>query len=76
MRITSDREQEIVLRGRGTRGSYETVIYETKFKVESGENEVVCNLVGIPFVQSHTVEIQPSDNTQTVLDSFEIFPPV
>jgi hypothetical protein len=76
MRITSDREQEIVLRGRGTRGSYETVIYETKFKVESGENEVLCNIVGIPFVQSHTVEIQPSDNTQTVLDSFEVFPPI
>jgi hypothetical protein len=76
MRITSDREQEIVLRGRGTRGSYETVVYETKFKVESGENEVLCNIVGIPFVQSHTVEIQPSDNTQTVLDSLEVFPPV
>jgi hypothetical protein len=76
IRITSDREQEITLRGRGTRGSYETVVYETKFKVESGENEVLCNVVGIPFVQSHTVEIQPSDNTQTVLDSFEVFPPI
>jgi hypothetical protein len=76
IRITSDREQEVVLRGRGTRGSYETVVYETKFKIESGENEVLCNVIGIPFVQSHTVEIQPSDNTQTVLDSLEVFPPV
>jgi hypothetical protein len=76
IRITSDREQEIVIRGRGTRGSYETVVYETKFKVDVGENEIVYNLAGIPFVQSHTVEIQPSDNTQTVLDSFEVFPPI
>jgi hypothetical protein len=76
IRITSDREQEVVLRGRGTRGSYETVVYETKFKIESGENEVLCNVAGIPFVQSHTVEIQPSDDTQTVLDSLEVFPPV
>jgi hypothetical protein len=76
IRITSDREQEVTLRGRGIKGSYETVIYETTFKIESGENEVICNVVGIPFVQSHTVEIQPSDNTQTVLDSLEVFPPI
>jgi hypothetical protein len=76
IRITSDREQEVVLRGRGIKGSYETVIYETKFKIESGENEIACNVVGIPFVQSHTIEIQPSDNTRTVLDSFEVFPPI
>jgi hypothetical protein len=76
IRITSDKEQEITLRGRGTRGSYETVLYETKFNVEAGDNEVVINIVGIPIVQSHTVEIQPSDNTQTVLDSFEVFPPI
>jgi len=76
IRITSDKEQEIVLRGRGTRGSYETVLYETKFNVEAGENEVVINIVGIPFVQSHTVEIQPSDHVQTVLDYIDVFPPV
>jgi hypothetical protein len=76
IRITSDKEQEVTLRGRGIKGSYETVIYETKFNIESGENEVVCNVVGVPFVQSHTVEIQPSDRVQTVLDSFEVFPPI
>jgi len=76
IRMTSDREQEVTLRGRGIKGSYETVIYETKFKIESGENEIICNVVGVPFVQSHTIEIQPSDHVQTVLDYIDVFPPV
>jgi hypothetical protein len=76
IRMTSDRGQEVTIRGRGSRGSYEVVLYEARFKVERGESEVACNIVGVPFVQSHTIEIQPSDNTQTVLDSFEVFPPI
>ena len=76
IRMTSDREQEVTLRGRGIEGSYETVIYKTKFKIESGENEIICNVMGTPFVQSHTIEIQPSDHVQTVLDYIDVFPPV
>jgi len=76
IKVTSDKEQEIIVRGRGVKGSYEKVYYEGKFKVTSGGSEVVCNVTGIPFVQAHTVEIQPADNTQTVLDSLEVFPPI
>lgn len=74
--LTSDKPQTVVIRGRGTKGSYENVIFEDKFNVESGESEVVYNVVSFPFVPAFTLELQPSDNTQTVLDYIEILPPV
>ncbi len=74
--LTSDRKQTVVIRGRGTRGSYERVLFEDSFEVEAGESEVVYNVLGFPFVPAFTLEIQPSDNTQTVLDYIETMPPV
>jgi len=74
--ITSDRHQMIVIRGRGTRGSYEEVLFEDSFEVDSGESEAVYNVFSLPFVPAFTLEIQPSDNTQTVLDYIEIAPPI
>jgi hypothetical protein len=76
IKITSDKDQEVIVRGRGVKGSYEKIYYEGKFNVKSGGSEVTCNVMGMPFVQAHTVEIQPADNTQTILDSLEVFPPI
>jgi hypothetical protein len=74
--LTSDKPQTMVIKGRGAKGSYENVLFEDKFDVEAGENEVIYNVFGIPFVGAFTLELQPSDNTEAVLDYIEIFPPV
>jgi hypothetical protein len=74
--LTSDRDQEVVIRGRGVKGSYHRILFEDRFSVESGSSEVVYNVIGVPYVQSFTLELAPSDNTQTVLDYIDVFPPV
>ncbi|MEM1690494.1 MAG: hypothetical protein QXG48_02780 [Thermofilaceae archaeon] len=74
--ITSDKPQEILIRGRGTKGSYERILFEDSFEVDAGESEVVYNVFSLPSVSAFTLELQPSDNTQTVLDYIEILPPI
>ncbi|MCR8463639.1 MAG: hypothetical protein QXH55_05625 [Candidatus Korarchaeota archaeon] len=73
--ITSDNRQTLTIRGRGTKGSYENVLFEDKVDIDSGENEFIYNVFGFPSVGAFTLEIQPQDNTQTVLDYIDIFPP-
>jgi hypothetical protein len=74
--LTSDRDQDVVIRGRGIKGSYHNVLFEDAASVKAGSNEVVCSVYGFPHVSSFTLELQPSDNTQTVLDYINVFPPI
>lgn len=74
--LTSDKWQTVTIRGRGVKGSYERVLFEDSFEIDAGESEVVYNVIGFPFVPAFTLELQPSDNTQTVLDYIDILPPV
>lgn len=74
--FTSDKSQTIIIRGRGTKGSYENILFEDSVNIEAGESEVIYNVMGFPFVSAFTLELQPSDNTQTVLDYIEILPPI
>ncbi|MEM0261759.1 MAG: hypothetical protein QXN17_03795 [Nitrososphaerota archaeon] len=73
--LTSDKQQKVVIKGRGNKGSFENILFEDSFEVDAGESEVIYNVIGFPFVSSFTLELQPSDNTQTVLDYIEILPP-
>jgi hypothetical protein len=72
--LTSDKEQTVAIRGRGVKGSFENILFEDSFKVSSGASETICNVVGFPFVGQFTLELQPSDGTETVLDYIEVFP--
>jgi len=74
--LTSDKPQTVVIRGRGTSGAYHSVLFEESFNVDAGESEIVYNVIGVPFVSAFTLEIAPSDNTQTVLDYIKILPPI
>jgi hypothetical protein len=74
--LTSDKPQTVVIRGRGTKGAYENILFEDKFDIDAGESEVIYNVMGIPFVSTFSLELAPSDKTQTILDYIEIFPPV
>jgi hypothetical protein len=74
--LTSDKDQDVAIRGRGVKGSYHQVLFEDKFSVKSGSSEVVYNVYGFPYVSSFTLELQPSGRTQTVLDYIDVFPPI
>jgi hypothetical protein len=74
--MTSDKPQTIAIRGRGAKGAFQSVIFEDSFSIDAGESEVVYNVVGVPFVGAFTLELAPSDNTQTILDYIEIIPPL
>ncbi|MEM1536774.1 MAG: hypothetical protein QW577_03120 [Candidatus Bathyarchaeia archaeon] len=74
--LTSDKPQTVAIRGRGAKGAFESVIFEDSFDIDAGESEVIYNVFAVPFVSAFTLELQPSDNTQTVLDYIEIIPPL
>jgi hypothetical protein len=74
--MTSDKSQTVAIRGRGTKGVFENVLFEDSFDIDAGESEVVYNVFGFPTAPSFTLELQPADNTQTVLDYIEIIPPI
>ncbi|RLF58196.1 MAG: hypothetical protein DRN25_05530 [Thermoplasmata archaeon] len=67
--ITSDKAQVIQIKGRGTKGSYHNILFEDSFEVEPGENEIIYNVMSLPFVPQFTLELQPENQTKTVLDS-------
>lgn len=72
--ISSDKPQTIQIRGRGPSGSFHNVLFEDSFDVSKGENEIVYYVTGFPFVQNFTLELQPQDGTETVLDYLEVYP--
>ncbi|MBO3754976.1 MAG: hypothetical protein FGF53_08920 [Candidatus Brockarchaeota archaeon] len=74
--MTSDKPQTVAIRGRGAKGAFENVIFEDSFNIDAGESEVVYNVFALPFVGAFTLELQPSDHTQTILDYVEIIPPM
>jgi len=72
--LTSDKAQTVQIRGRGTKGNYHNVLFEDSFQIEKGESEVIYYATGFPFVGAFTLELQPQDGTQTVLDYLEVYP--
>jgi hypothetical protein len=72
--LTSNKEQTVIIRGRGTKGNYEQVLFEDSFKISAGKSETLYNIFGFPVVQQFVLELQPSDNTETVLDYLEALP--
>jgi hypothetical protein len=76
MGLTSDKDQRMVVRGRGVKGSYHSILFEDSFEISSGENEVIYNVLGFPYVSSFTLELAPSDHTRTVLDYIDVLPPI
>jgi len=72
--ITSNKPQKIMIRGRGTKGAYQNVLFSDSFEVEKGQNEVIYNVAGFPVVPRFTLELQPENNTKTVLDYLYVIP--
>ena len=72
--LTSNKPQALALTGRGTKGSFQDVLFEDKFDIEAGESEVVYTVAGFPVAPAFTLELQPEDKTETVLDYLEVLP--
>jgi len=72
--LTSDKPQTIVVRGRGTRGAYDRILFEDSVRVEAGQSEFILNVLGFPVSPTFTLELQPEDGTQTVLDYIRVVP--
>ncbi|MEM1820351.1 MAG: hypothetical protein QXU64_02035 [Thermofilaceae archaeon] len=74
--ITSDSDQTVVIRGRGVEGEYERVLFGREARLQAGNSEIIITVTSFPAVPAFTLEIQPADNTQTVLDYIDVFPPI
>ena len=72
--LTSNRPQNVVIRGRGTKGAFQDVLFEDSFDIEAGESEAIYNVFGFPFAPAFTLELQPKDGTSTILDYLDAFP--
>ena len=72
--LTSNKAQTIQIRGRGTKGNYHNILFEDSFKIDKGESETIYYVTGFPVVGQFTLELQPEDNTKTVLDYLEVYP--
>jgi len=73
MSITSDKPQTVTLTFRDV-NDY-TISYATlRLNVQSGQNEVQFKIRSLFGVPPMVVEIQPEDNTTTVLDYYKVFP--
>lgn len=71
--MTTDTPQSIEVKGRSL-SDYTGVLFSDKFDIDSGESETLYGVLGFPFVGDFLLEMQPQDNTQTVLDYIETIP--
>lgn len=69
MKITSSRAQNLGVTYRET-GDYTQTILNTNVSLGEGENNVAYNLIVFPFVPTMVVQLQPEDQTETILDSY------
>lgn len=71
--ISSNKPQKVIIKGRST-DDYTDVLFEDKVDVSEGQNVIQYPLYGFPVVPTMVIELQPENNTQTVLDYWEVYP--
>lgn len=74
MGFTSDKPQKVGMQMRAA-GDYTSILSSDTIEIPAGESEVSYFILGLPVVNSFLLELQPQDNTQTVLDKLEVTPP-
>jgi len=71
--VSTDVQQKIVVRGRSV-DDYRDVLFEDKIDLSRGQNVIEYPLFGFPVVPTMVIEIQPEDNTRTILDYWNVYP--
>jgi len=71
--ITTDKPQTVVLRARSV-DDYRDVLFEEKISLNKGQNIIDYPLFGFPVVPTMVIELQPANNTKTILDYWAVYP--
>jgi hypothetical protein len=74
--VTTNKPQKMQIRGRGLpgQGSVDEVLFEDEVELDAGQNEFIYYYWGFPVAPTITLELQPEDNTETVLDYIDLIP--
>lgn len=71
--ISTDRPQTVVVRARSV-DDYRDVLFEDKITLKEGQNVIQYPIFGFPVVPTMVIELQPEDNTKTILDYWTVYP--
>jgi len=71
--ISTDRPQTVVLRARNV-DDYRDVLFEDKITLQKGQNVIQYSIFGFPVVPAMVVELQPENQTKTILDYWTAYP--
>jgi hypothetical protein len=74
--VTTNKAQTMKIKGRGLPGggSVDEVLFEDEIELDEGQNEFIYYYWGFPVAPTITLELQPEDNTETVLDYIDLIP--
>jgi len=71
--ITTNKAQNVVIRGRNV-DDYTDVLFEDTLSLSEGQNQIQYPLFGFPAVPPMVIELQPENDTNTVLDYWSVYP--
>jgi len=71
--ISTDKPQTLTLRARSV-DDYRDVLFEDRITLQKGQNVIQCPIFGFPVVPVMVMELQPEDNTSTILDYWTVYP--
>ena len=73
MSVSSDKAQTLSMNARST-DDYTDVMFSDRFALSKGENAISHQVLGFPFVVPMVIELQPENETSTVLNYYRVSP--
>lgn len=71
--ISTNKPQAVIIRGRNV-DDYRDVLFEDKIELAQGQNVILFPFFGFPAVPPMVIELQPADQTSTILDYWSAYP--
>jgi hypothetical protein len=72
--LTSDRQQKVGMVMRSS-DDFTNVLNSDTLDIPAGESVVDYFILGLPFVEPFVLQLQPENNSETILDSLTVTPP-
>jgi hypothetical protein len=74
--VTTDKPQKMQIKARGLpqQKSVDEVLFEDEIDLSKGQNEFIYYYWGFPVAPRIVLELQPENNTETVLDYIDLIP--
>ena len=73
MSLSSDKIQRVDLNARST-DDYTDILFSDRFALSPGENIVSLQVFGFPLVPPMVIELQPENETSTILNYYKVTP--